>query len=47
MQDLVTNEGDTGRPLINIDLSPVSVAEMNTTRDRIGAYMWHDYICNA
>ncbi|KAK9232941.1 hypothetical protein WN943_023189 [Citrus x changshan-huyou] len=34
VQDLVTNdEGDTSRPLTNIDLSPASVAEMNATRD--------------
>ncbi|KAH9714534.1 DDE Tnp4 domain-containing protein [Citrus sinensis] len=44
-RDLVTNdEGDTSRPLTNIDLSPASVAEMNATRDEIAAFMWHDYI---
>ena len=43
VQDLVTNEeGDTSRPLSNIDLSLTSVAEMNATRDRIAAFMWHD-----
>ena len=47
MQDLITNEEDTSRSLINIDLSPASVAEMNVTRDRIEASMWHDYIRNA
>ena len=48
VQDLVTNdEGDTSRPLTNIDLSPASVAEMNATRDGIAAFMWHDYIRNA
>ena len=47
VQDLVTiEEGDTSRPLINIDLSPASVAEMSATRDRIAASMWHNYIRN-
>ena len=47
VQDLVINdEGDTSRSLINIDLSPVSVTEMNATRDEIAASMWHDYIRN-
>ena len=47
MQDLITNEEDTSRSLINIDLSLASVVEMNTIRDRIGASMWHNYILNA
>ena len=47
MQDLATNEeGDTSRPLTNIDLSPASVVEMSATRDIIAASMWHDYIRN-
>ena len=47
MQDLVTNQkGDTSRSLTNIDLSPASVTEMNATRDRIAAFMWHGYIRN-
>ena len=47
VQDLVTiEEGDTSRPLTNIDLSPASVAEMSATRDRIAASMWHNYIRN-
>ena len=47
MQHLVTNEeGDTSRPLTNIDLSPANVAEMSAIRDIIAASMWHDYIRN-
>ena len=47
VQDLITNEeGDISRPLTNIDLSLVSVVEMNATRDRIAAFMWHDYTRN-
>ena len=47
VQDLVTNdEGDTSRPLTNINLSPASVAEMNAIRNGIAVFMWHDYIRN-
>lgn len=48
VQDMVTNEEmDTSKPLNNIDLSLISIAEMNITRDRITTSMSYDYTCNA
>ena len=46
MQDMVTNEGDTSRPLTNIDLSLTSATKMNATKDRIATSMWHYYTHN-